>query len=261
MRLELLYNPGLLCERLAIAATRRRRLSSLQGTLAGSLALGHIDTLELVDIARQAGISVIYDIGANVGTWSLLAKSLIPQANIHAFEPLPKHQEEFLRNFTGTTDVTLHSVALGSACATETLHITDFSDASSLLQPNETSRSHFGVQEVEQLPIQVVRLDDYRRERQLPFPDLIKLDIQGFELEALKGAPECLKSAKAVIAEVSFIEYYERQCFFHDLVAHLAKYELFLRAFGVNTPTGKSLGQTDVLFMRGIGSGREEGKI
>jgi FkbM family methyltransferase len=261
MRLELLYNPGLLCERLAIAVARRRRLSSLKGTPAASLALGHIDTLELLEIARQAGIRVIYDIGANVGTWSLLAKSLIPGASVHAFEPLAKHQTEFVRNFSGGANVTLHPVAVGSAHATETFHITDFSDASSLLQPNETSRSHFGVQEVEQVSIQVVRLDDYRRKRQLAFPDLIKLDIQGFELEALKGAPECLRSAKAVIAEVSFIEYYERQCFFHDLVAHLAQYELFLRAFGVNTPTGKSLGQTDVLFMRGIGSGREEGKI
>jgi len=70
-----------------------------------------------------------------------------------------------------------------------------------------------------------------------------------------------LKSAKAIIAEVSFIEYYERQCLFHDLVAHLAKYELFLRAFGVNTPTGKVVGQTDVLFLRNASSGREEVKI
>jgi FkbM family methyltransferase len=256
MRLELLYKPGLLCERLAIESIRRRRLSALKGTPAASLAPGHIDTLELVEIARKAGISVIYDIGANVGTWSLLAKALIPGACIHAFEPLAKHQAAFLRNFTGS-NVTLHPIAVGSGYSTETFHVTDSSDASSLLPPNETSRSHFGVQEVERLPVQVFRLDDYRWEKQLAWPDLIKLDIQGFELEALKGSPECLKTAKAIIAEVSFIEYYEGQCLFHDLVAHLAKYELFLRAFGVNTPTGKSVGQTDVLFLR---SAVREGK-
>ncbi|MCU1304361.1 MAG: methyltransferase, FkbM family, partial [Candidatus Sulfotelmatobacter sp.] len=91
MRFELLYNPRLLCERLAIESARRRRLGSLRGTPGGGLALGHIDTLELVELAREAGISVIYDIGANVGTWSLMATSLIPSACIHAFEPLPKH--------------------------------------------------------------------------------------------------------------------------------------------------------------------------
>jgi FkbM family methyltransferase len=92
--------------------------------------LGHIDTLELVQLASPAGISVMYDIGANVGTWSLLAKALVPDARIEAFEPLPKHQAEFLRNFTGSADVTLHSVAVGSDNATGTFHVTDFSDAS-----------------------------------------------------------------------------------------------------------------------------------
>jgi len=261
MRLELLYKPRLLCERLAIESIRRRRFAALKGTQAARLALGHIDTLELVELARQAGISVIYDIGANIGTWSLLAKSLIPNARIHAFEPLARHQAEFLHTFTGIEDVTLHPIAVGSDNATETFHVTDFSDASSLLRPNEASWSKFGVREVQQFPLPVVRLDDYRRDRQLPRPDLIKLDIQGFELKALRGAPECLMSAKAVITEVSFIEYYESQCLFHDLVAHLARFGLLMRAFGINTPTGKAVGQTDVLFMRGVGSGKEEVKI
>ncbi len=117
--IELLYNPRLLCERLAIESVRRRRLATLKGTQAAKLSSGHIDTLELLQLASPAGISVIYDIGANVGTWSLLAKSLIPDVRIEAFEPLPKHQTEFLRNFTGSADVTLHSVALGSDNATE----------------------------------------------------------------------------------------------------------------------------------------------
>jgi FkbM family methyltransferase len=251
MRLELLYNPRLLCERLANESVRRRRLATLKGTQAAKLSLGHIDTLELLRLASLAGISVIYDIGANVGTWSLLAKALVPYVRIEAFEPLPKHQAEFLRNFTGTADVTLHSVALGSDNAAATFHVTDFSDASSFLQPNEASWSQFGVREVQRFPLSVVRLDDYRRDRKLPRPDLIKLDIQGFELEALRGAPECLTSAEAVITEVSFIEYYEGQCLFHDMVTYLAQFGLLLRAFGVNTPTGTPVGQTDVLFMRG----------
>jgi FkbM family methyltransferase len=254
MRLGLLYNPRLLCERLAIESVRRRRLAALKGTQAAGLALGHIDTLELVELASQAGIRVIYDIGANVGTWSLLAKSLIPTGCIHAFEPLAKHQTEFLHNLRRREDVTMHPIALGSDNAVETLHVTDFSDASSLLRPTEASRSQFGVQEVEQRSVQVFRLDDYRRDKQIPRPDLIKLDIQGYELEALKGGPECLASAKAVIAEVSFISYYEGQCLFHGLVTYLAEFGLFIRAFGINTPTGRPVGQTDVLFMRGAKS-------
>lgn len=126
MRLELLYNPRLLCERLATESAGRRRLAGLRGTQAAGLALGHIDTLELVELASQAGISVIYDIGANVGTWSLLAKSLIPSARIHAFEPLAKHQSGFLNNFRGREDVTLHPIAVGADNATQTFQLRTF---------------------------------------------------------------------------------------------------------------------------------------
>lgn len=249
MRLELLWNPRLLCERLATESIRRRRLARLSHTPGARLALGHLDTLELITIAQNAGIRVIYDLGANVGTWSLLAKSLIPNARIHSFEPLPKHQAEFLHNLADSEHVTLHPIALGADNARKTLHVTDFSDASSMLQPAEASWSDFGVHEVSRLPLRVFRLDDYRAANQLPYPDLLKLDIQGYELEALRGAPECLASARAIIAEVSFVEYYKGQCLFHELVGYLAQFSLFPCAFGFNTPTGRTLRQTDVLFM------------
>ena len=250
MRLALLYNPRLLCERLAIASVRARRLAHLRGTPAAGLELGHIDSLELVALARDAGARVVYDIGANIGTWSLLAKSLIPDAEIHAFEPLVEHDAAFGKSFEGIAGVTLHEVALGSQDADATMHVTEFSDASSLLPPNALGASVPGMYEVGQRSIAVRRLDGYRRTHGLPLADFIKLDIQGYELEALRGAPECLGAAKAVLAEVSFMAYYENQCLFHDLVGHLASAGLLLTALAATTPTGRPLGQTDALFMR-----------
>lgn len=129
------------------------------------------------------------------------------------------------------------------------------------MQPNEASRSQFGVHTVALLPLQIFRLDDYQLDKQIPKPDLIKLDIQGYELEALRGGQECLMSAKAVIAEVSFVEYYEGQCLFHDLVTYLAEFGLFIGAFGINTPTGRSVWQTDVLFLRGARPAKNNCKV
>ena len=119
-----------------------------------------------------------------------------------------------------------------------------------MLPPVQASKSLFGVQEVDQFHTRVWRLDDYRNAYQLPLPDLIKLDVQGFEVEVLQGAGECLRSAKGVLSEVSFIEYYEGQCLFHDVVGQLAEFGLFVRAFGFNTVLGSAVGQTDVLFLR-----------
>jgi FkbM family methyltransferase len=211
----------------------------------------------LLELARRSGVEIVYDIGANIGTWSLLSKSIIPDADVHAFEPLPKHHEGFVGNVAGIEKVTLHRVALGPKNTSAILHVTNFSDASSMLSPAPASRSHFGVAQVEQFCTQVWRLDDYRATQLLPWPHLLKLDVQGFELEVLKGAQQCLCSAKAVIAEVSFVEFYEGQCLFHELVGHLAEAGLLVQAFGFNTPVGRSIEQTDVLFMRPLTKGRD----
>jgi len=250
VRAALLYNPRLLCERLAVASTRRRRLQRLRNTAASGLSLGHIESLELLDLANAIGMDVVYDVGANVGTWTLLALATNPHVRVEAFEPLPQHHAGFARNVNGAPAVTLHPIALGSANGTAAMHVTDYSDASSLLPLADASRVDFQLEEISQVDVSVRRLDDYRAERGLPPPDLIKLDVQGYELEVLKGAPECLRTAKVVLSEVSFLEYYHGQCLFHDLVAYLAGFDLLVSAFGVNTPTGAAANQTDVLFVR-----------
>jgi len=250
VRPALLWNPRLLCERLAVASVERRRLGRLRGTLAGGLSPGHIDSLELLDIAKRVGIEVIYDIGANVGTWTLLATSLIPEAALEAFEPLPAHVEHFDKICGRLPGIRLHPVALGSENGTARLRVTNFSDSSSILPVAWAGHEQFGLKESGSVPVAIRRLDDYRAERVLALPDLIKLDVQGYELEVLKGAPDCVAHSKAVLAEVSFIEYYERQCLFHDIVAFLAGFGLHCAAMGHSTPTGRPLGQTDVLFIR-----------
>ena len=250
MRFELLYNPRLLCERVAAASRQRRRIAKLKNTPAKHLSIGHIDSLELLELANPLGIQTIYDIGANIGTWTLLAKSLIPDASVEAFEPLPKHIIGFQNNLREVLGVTLHRIGLGSENAIANLRVTDFSDASSILPLATAGRSEFGVNEVEVVSITVRRLDDYRLKAGLLPPDLIKLDVQGYELEVLKGAPECLHFVKAVITEVSFAKFYQDQCLFHSLVEFLATFGLFVAAFGNETRCGSIIMQTDVLFLK-----------
>jgi Methyltransferase FkbM domain len=144
----------------------------------------------------------------------------------------------------------LHPIALGAKNMNANLRVTDFSDASSLLPLAEAGRSQFGLKETESVPTTVCKLDDYQSETGIPMPDLIKLDVQGYELEVLKGATNCLGSTKAVIAEVSFEEFYQGQCLFHEVLGFLGEHDLFLAALAVGTQTGSPLKQTDVLFLR-----------
>ncbi len=230
MRLELLYNPRVLIERLAIASQRSRRLAKLKNTVAKHLKLGHIDSLELLELTKNNPPQVIYDIGANVGTWALLAKALFPQSEIHCFEPLPMHHAEFHKNTDKIDHIYLHNVALGSNYATLKMQVASFSDASSLLEIDSATENCFGVTKSGEEDVLVVPLDDYRKKNQLPLPDLLKLDIQGYELEALKGGEECLSHAQFLIVEVSFLPFYKNQAFFHDIITYLASRNFYLIA-------------------------------
>lgn len=250
MRLELLYNPRLLLERLAEFSLERRRLAKLRGTVAAELTTGHIDSLELLELMRPNPPRVIYDVGANVGTWTLLAKALYPDAQVHAFEPLPLHTGKFRAATGALSGVHLHEIGLGSRAARMEMKVTDFSDASSLLPLTMAGKQQWNLEQVEEVPIQIERLDDWVTRHQLPPPDLIKLDVQGFELEVLRGAERALAQTKAVLLEASFQNFYQGQCRFDELVSWLAGSGLHVCAFGHGTALGRPLVQSDVLFSR-----------
>ena len=251
MRLSLLYNPLDLIDRLGVAIRRRRRLRRLRHTPAAQLSLGHIDSLELLELLAGNPPAVIYDIGANTGTWSCLAKSLFPGARLEAFEPLTMHAAAFHQMTAAwPKDVHLHACALGATEGSATMQVMDFSDASSLLPVTDEGRREFKITPVKEEQVPVMPLDVLVRREKLPPPDLLKLDVQGYELEVLRGAPDCLRQARAVLLEVSFRSFYQAQPLFPEIHAFLHAHGFALHALGEGTALGQPLVQTDALFVR-----------
>lgn len=250
MRASLLVHPALLVERLADKVQQRRRLKRLKGTVAEGLVRGHIDSLELLDIATRLRPNVIYDVGANVGTWARLARARFPQAHIHAFEPLRHHLAGFQASAVGADPrVTLHPIALGTTSEDKPLLVTSFSDASSFLPLTNDNRTLYDLEVVSEESVPVAPMDIYVAAQRLPYPDLIKADVQGFELEVFRGGAQCLAHTKAIICEVSFLELYAGQPLFHDIVGFLAERGFGVAAFSITTDLGFPLKQADVLFV------------
>ena len=250
MRRELFLNPLLLLERIGEIARRRRRLKRLKFTEARDLTAYHIESLELLDCLKDQNPKIIYDIGANRGTWTSLCRSVFPSCDIHAFEPLDAHSRLFRARTEGLERITLHEVALGRSDGGSSINLTSFSDASSILPVADAGKTAFGLSVLEQIPIQVRALDRYSSENKLPAPDLMKLDVQGYEIEVLRGAENALKHCSAIISEVSFRPFYKGQCLFEDVVLFLHEHGFRLAAFGASTALGVELDQADVLFMK-----------
>jgi FkbM family methyltransferase len=250
MRTELLYNPILLIQRIGEYFADKKRLRKVKGTPAAFLNLNQLDSLEFLQIIKkEIQVKIIYDLGANVGTWSLLAKTIVPQATIHAFEPIKEYQEKLLANTNKDQNIHLHKVGIGNLNGEMRMNIAGHS--SSFLEITEAITNLFpNEKKTGEVFTPVRRLDDYVHENNLPYPQLMKLDVEGYELEVLKHASECLKRCQYLILEVSFSERHKGQALFHEITSFLGKKGFYAYAFPCKMHLGQPILVTDILFKK-----------
>jgi FkbM family methyltransferase len=143
---------------------------------------------------------VFLDIGANIGYFSLLAANSEPTSKVISFEPAKDLFQKLEENISINTfkNITTLNVAVGEINEETELFISgsDNLGMSSFRQPGNYS----GKKE----KVKVVTIDSWFKTAGLSKVDLIKLDIEGSELAALKGMQETLQNFKPlVIAEVN----------------------------------------------------------
>jgi FkbM family methyltransferase len=163
---------------------------------------------------------VIVDGGANIGTVTDTFLKHYRNPTIHAFEPRPDAAQTMETKYAYQPNVHVHMCALGSADDTLSLNIIGHETSSSFLQPSNINHTYHPneMQVKARISVPVKRLDSVL-DCEI---DLLKLDLQGYELEALKGCGELLWRIKTITTEVEFVPLYDGQPLFSDI-------DLFLR--------------------------------
>ena len=140
---------------------------------------------------------VCVDIGAHVGLWSMwLVKAF---EHVHAFEPVPLHADLFERNITAA-NVTLYRRALGASTGTATMTVPP--DSTGHAHVTQGSRPH--INRAGNLPNSSwQRTDPVRMDTLDSFGfqnvDLIKIDVEGYELPVIQGAIETLQRCRPIV--------------------------------------------------------------
>ncbi len=197
-------------------------------------------------------LATVIDIGANRGQFALAVRQWAPQARVISFEPLPGPAKLFRKVFSGDAAVTLHEVAIGPVAGTRTMHISARDDSSSLLPISALQTSMFpGTAEAGTIEVRVAPLDEFVKAAELKEPAMLKLDVQGFEYEALLGCESLLPHFDVIYCECSFVELYSGQKLAADVIEWLS--DRGFRIKGMFNPAYDAQGQAiqaDFLFHR-----------
>ena len=192
----------------------------------------------------------IIDIGANRGQFSLVARHCFKNAQIFAFEPLPEPFKTLKNIFVHDEMIEFYQMAIGSASVSQQMHISQRDDSSSLLPITELQNRVFpGTKEKAVINVDVKPLDSILKKNSIRRPALLKIDVQGYELEVLKGCKDIIPLLSYVYVECSYQELYQGQPLANEIISFLNQQGFNLK--GVYNTNYDALGkaiQSDMFF-------------
>lgn len=167
---------------------------------------------------------VIIEAGAYDGLETYTMSKLWPDGTIYAFEPVPRIYQWLTQNTKSCNNVFRYMSALSNKDGFSRFYLSEDPDApnvpttsGSLLPAKEHLNVHHYVFKNSTL-VKTVTLDSWAQKNDIKNVDLLWLDMQGHELEALKHATNLLKSVKVVYTEAEFIEAYAGQPLYDEVV-------------------------------------------
>jgi FkbM family methyltransferase len=196
--------------KLGRALSRKRYRSALrQGVLAST---------DHQDAGLGKAFATVLDVGASRGQFATFARETWSNARIICFEPLPESAQRIQAIVDGPLEVHVQAVGAKSGCLT--FHVSGHDDSSSLLPIARQADEFPGTAVTGVREVPVGTLAEHMTE-EIARPALLKIDVQGYELEALRGAGDGLDRIDEILCECSFVELYSGQTLASEVISYL----------------------------------------
>jgi FkbM family methyltransferase len=170
-----------------IKESLKRGAQSLGLNLISTERFGVEPELDLARLTANDPLKTIFDVGGNFGQTATRFAVAYPGVAIYTFEPVPSSFEKLQKAIRGHASVKPFNIALGDQAGTGSINLTDSAGSNTLL---ENQSSHNSVD------IKIDTVDAVARAQGVDTIDLLKIDVEGYELQVLKGAEGLLSQGR-----------------------------------------------------------------
>lgn len=232
------------------------RRKCVDGSGASSFSSDPFEAQQLLMRDTGKADMTILDVGANKGQTAIKYRMIFPSAEIYCFEAYPASIAALKNRFSNDRQIHVVPKAVARETGTAVFYVNKVDATNSLLARPTSSRRYYpksaGPQNT--IEVDVVGLDDYfsAHNKAVSQIDILKLDIQGGELNAFHGAKSLLETGgiSLIFTEVMFVPHYEGAPCFHEVSSFLANYGYSLFDFyNLHRATNGQLRYGDALFV------------
>ena len=196
---------------------------------------------------------IIIDAGASIGNTTKKLSDIFPLAKVYAIEPYPPFYEELNKKVYQNKNIKTKRIAFSNINSSAILKINRSPGTNSLLYSSKDGESIYGnsFDTLKELVVKCETIDHFIDFHSIKNVDLLKMDLQGSELDALEGANSILKSGKikCILIEIMFQKHYKSQPL-ADKILHklMSEFNYSLFNFYQNHYHHGYLCQVDALF-------------
>jgi len=208
------------------------------------------------EFINRMGISqpVIFDVGAHKGETVARYRALFPDSSIYCFEPFPDNVKILRSRFSSDPSVHVYESAVSDVNGKKTFYVNENDATSSLLPRAKDERRYYSKAADSRCTVEVdaLTIDEILQQNGIDHIDILKFDIQGGELMALRGSEKALQESRVsvIYTETLFVPHYEKNPLLLDLWKYLDQYAYtFFDIYNLYRATNGQLRFADTLFI------------